>query len=163
MKSRKYWINCYFYESSLIFTIRLYSQNLRFIISPHSKTSFYRLFISVSFILHKLLFLWELIDSHISTLFIIIRYYPQSLRHIISPRSQMFFINCQRLLRYYNHRYYNFQGFFVTFIFKQYSSKQRSISLSQFINCLKWCHAEISQSIAYISNLTKGFFLNIYI
>ena len=96
LKSRLYWINCYFYESSLIFIIRLYSQSPRFIISSHPKTFSYRLFISVSFILYKLLLLWELIDFHISILFVIARHYSQNSRHFISSRPQMFFINCQR-------------------------------------------------------------------
>ena len=79
------------------------------------------------------------------------RYYSQSSRHIIFSRSQMFFTNYQRLLRYYNHYYHNFQGSFEAFVSKQCPPKQRFISLSQFINYLKRSHAGVSQSIACIS------------
>ena len=117
-ESHLYRINCYFYESLLIFTFRYYSQSLD--------------------IIHKIF----------DTLFLRAR--------------KCFLLIINVFLRYYNHRYYNFQSFFVTFIFKQCLSKQRLISFSQFINCLKRFHARVSQSIACISNLTKSFFSNIY-
>ena len=54
-----------------------------------------------------------------SSLVFTFRHYPQSLRHIMPPRPQMFFISYQRLLRYCSHRYHNFQGFFAASISKQ--------------------------------------------
>ena len=136
LKPRLYRMNCYFCESSLIFTTRLFYRLKTSPINASAlKPRLYR------------------INSYFckSSLIPTSRYYPQSPRHIISPRPQMLFINYQRLMRYYNHYYHNFQGFFEAFEPKQCPSKQRPISLSQFINCLKRPHAGVSQPIAYIS------------
>ena len=45
--SHLYYINCYFCESSLVFTFRFYSQSFRRIIFSRSQTSFHQLFINV--------------------------------------------------------------------------------------------------------------------
>ena len=163
LKPRSYRMNCYFYESWLIFIIRLYSQSPRFIIFPRSKTFSHRLFISVSFICINCYF-------YKSSLIFTFRYYSL-LFDIIRRVLDTLFLRAHKCFLLIINAFcaITIIAFIIFKVFSQHlylsnaPRAQRLILLSQFINYLKWFHAEISQSIACISDLAKGFLSSTYI
>ena len=133
-------MNCYFYKSLLIFIIRLYSQSPRFIIFSRSKTSSHQLFINVLFILYKLLFLWELINFHVSILFIVTRHYSQSLDTLFLRARKCFLLIVNVFCVIALIVIITFKAFSQHLYLNNAPRAQRPILLSQFINCLKRSH-----------------------